>query len=99
MMPRAIGVDLDYPDYDGLTLPWPDESVDTVFSSHVLEHVADYGAVIRDWYRVRRIGVYIVCHVSHQFLYEKKQRPPSKFNPDHERFYTPGTCSPPSKKI
>jgi hypothetical protein len=50
--PHAIGVDLDFPGYDGTTLPFADESVDTVYSSHMLEHVPDYRATIRDWHRV-----------------------------------------------
>ena len=88
--PDAIGVDLDYPGYDGATLPWPEGSVDTVFASHVLEHIEDYRSVIRDWHRVLKVSGYIVCHVPHQFLYEKKLAPPSNFNGDHKRFYTPG---------
>jgi hypothetical protein len=35
----TIGVDIGFPDYDGVTLPFADESVDTVYSSHVLEHI------------------------------------------------------------
>jgi SAM-dependent methyltransferase len=91
VVPHAVGVDLDYPGYDGMTLPFADGTVDTVFSSHLLEHVADYRAVIRDWHRVLRVGGYVVCHVPHQHLYEKKLEPPSRFNLDHKRFYTPAS--------
>ena len=31
IFPHAVGVDLDYPGYDGNTLPFEDRSVDTVF--------------------------------------------------------------------
>jgi SAM-dependent methyltransferase len=89
ILPHAIGIDLDYPGYDGVTLPFPDESVDAVFSSHMLEHADDYQAVIRDWHRVVKIGGFIVCIVPHKFLYEKKEQPPSRWNADHKRFYTP----------
>ena len=87
--PHAVGVDLDYPGYDGRRLPWTDGSVDAVFSSHVLEHIDDPIGALRDWFRVLRVGGYVVCHVPHQFLYEKKAYLPSNFNPDHKRFYTP----------
>ena len=68
ILPHAIGVDLDYPEYDGKKLPFPDESVDTVYSSHMLEHVTDFRATICDWHRVVRPGGFIVCMVPHQYL-------------------------------
>jgi SAM-dependent methyltransferase len=89
-LPGAIGVDLDYPGYDGLHLPWPDNSVDCVFSSHCLEHVQLYQEVIRDWHRVLKIGGHIVCIVPSRDLYEKKRFPPSRYNGEHKRFYTSG---------
>ena len=88
-LPGAIGVDLDYPDYDGLHLPWPDHSVDCVFASHCLERAGFYQEVIRDWYRVLKVGGYIVCMVSSRDLSEKKRFPPSRYNQEHQRFYTP----------
>ena len=91
IFPHAIGVDLDFPGYDGTKLPFPDGSVDTVHSSHMLEHVADYRATIRDWYRVLKLGGFIVCTVPHQFLYEKKSGLPSLWNADHKRFCTPAS--------
>jgi len=91
IFPHAIGVDVDFPGYDGIRLPFSDESVDTVFASHVLEHVIDYRLVIRDWFRVVRTGGFIVCLVPHQFLYERKLVPPSNWNGDHKRFYTPAS--------
>jgi SAM-dependent methyltransferase len=84
-------VDLDYPAYDGKRLPFPDESIDTVYSSHMLEHAADFRTTICDWHRVVRSGGYIVCVVPHQFLYEKRRSLPSSWNADHKRFYTPAS--------
>jgi SAM-dependent methyltransferase len=86
-LPGAIGVDVGYPGYDGLHLPWPDCSVDCVFSSHCLEHIQFYEEVIRDWHRVLKVGGYIVCMVPSRDLYEKKRFPPSRYNIDHKRFY------------
>jgi SAM-dependent methyltransferase len=91
ILPHAIGVDLDYPGYDGKRLPFPDEGVDTVYSSHMLEHVADFCVTIRDWHRVVRPGGFIVCMVPHKFLYEKRYDLPSMWNAGHKRFYTPAS--------
>lgn len=88
-LPGAIGVDVDYPGYDGLRLPFDDASVDVVFSSHCLEHIQFDLAAIRDWYRVLRVGGHIVCIVPSQALYEKKRFLPSNWNIDHKRMYSP----------
>jgi predicted SAM-dependent methyltransferase len=87
-VPGAIGIDLDYPGYDGVRLPYADNSVDTVISSHCLEHILFEHAAIQDWYRVLRIGGHIICMVPHQMLYEKKRFVPSNWNHDHKRMYT-----------
>ncbi|MFD1949453.1 DUF4214 domain-containing protein [Sphingomonas arantia] len=87
-LPDAIGVDLNYPGYDGTRLPFDDGSIGTVFSSHCLEHIAEDLAVIRDWHRVLKVGGFIVCMVPHMALYEKRASLPSRFNEDHKRMYT-----------
>lgn len=89
ILPDAIGVDVDYPSYDGKTLPFPDNSQDYVYSSHCLEHIFDYVNAFREWHRVIKTDGYIVVVVPHQFLYEKKENLPSHWNHDHKRFYTP----------
>lgn len=91
ILPNCQGVDINFPGYDGKTLPFPDNSQDYVYSSHCLEHIADYKNAIRDWYRVVKIGGHIVTVVPHQFLYEKKKKLPSRYNEDHKRFYTPAS--------
>ena len=90
VVPQAVGVDLDYPGYDGTTLPFADASQDAIFTSHVLQHIDDYRSSLRDWFRVIRVGGHMIIAVPHQFLYEKRMQPPSRFNADHKRFYTPG---------
>lgn len=91
ILPHAIGIDLDYPGYDGKVLPFADGSQDAVFSSHCLEHIADYPQAVREWFRVLKSGGHLVIVVPHQFLYEKRTRPPSRWNEDHKRFYTPAS--------
>lgn len=88
---KAIGIELDYPGYDGRTLPFPDCSQDAVFSSHCLEHIQDYKEIISDWYRVLKIGGFLIAAVPHRDLYERKKFLPSRFNGDHRRMYTPAT--------
>lgn len=89
IVPQAIGVDLDYPGYDGVRLPFADESVDAVYSSHCFEHIADYRSVLREWYRLIKVGGYLVIVVPHQYLFEKRRSLPSPSNLDHKRYYTP----------
>ena len=89
--PKAIGIDLEYPGYDGRTLPFDEGSQDAVFVSHCLEHIEDYRTVIADWFRVLRVGGHLIIAVPHQYLYERKLMLPSRFNLDHRRFYTPGS--------
>lgn len=91
IVPQAIGVDLQYPGYDGKTLPFGDGTQDAVFSSHCLEHIEDYVGALREWHRVLKIGGFMVISVPHQFLYEKKFALPSRWNRDHKRFYTPAS--------
>jgi SAM-dependent methyltransferase len=89
ILESALGVDTDFPGYDGKTLPFESGSLDYVYSSHCLEHIADYQSTIREWMRVIRVGGHIIIVVPHQFLYEKKASRPSYWNGDHKRFYTP----------
>ncbi len=88
---QAIGVELDYPGYDGRTLPFAEGSQDAVFASHCLEHIDDFVGALGDWFRVLKVGGFLVVMVPHQFLYEKRRTPPSRFNDDHRRFYTPAS--------
>ena len=71
-------------------LPFSDHSQDAVYSSHCLEHILDYRSALREWYRVLKIGGYLVIAVPHHFLYERRRQLPSHWNRDHKRFYTPG---------
>jgi SAM-dependent methyltransferase len=84
----AIGVELDYPGYDGVTLPFEDMSQDAVLASHVLEHIIDYRTILADWYRVLKIGGYMLIFVPHKYIYERRCDLPSRWNGDHKRFYT-----------
>lgn len=86
----AIGVDLDYPGYDGLHLPFSDESQDAIYSSHCFEHVPNAAETLQEWFKKVKVGGYIIIVVPHQYLYEKRLTLPSRYNPYHIQFFTPG---------
>ena len=91
---NCVGWDLEHGDaqlLDGIE----DESWDFVYSSHTLEHVADAFAALRTWYRVVKPGGYLILFVPDGDLYEKKFRLPSRWNPDHKRFFLLDRDEPP----
>lgn len=65
----------------------PDDSYDFVYCSHVLEHLHDPWAGIRSWFRILKPGGFLIVAVPHRDLYEKKLELPSKWNPDHKKFW------------
>lgn len=91
ILPTALGIDLDYPGYDGKILPFEDGQFDYIYSSHCLEHVDNEIDTITEWFRVIKTHGHLVLVVPHKFLYEKKQSLPSNWNEGHKRFFTPAT--------
>lgn len=65
----------------------PDGKYDFVYSSHVLEHVENAEITLKNWFRVLKKGGYLLIYIPHRDLYEKKKTLPSRFNPDHKRFF------------
>lgn len=89
---KAIGLDWGYPGYDGIHLPFPDESQDAVYTSHVLEHIPNWEVALQEWFRVLKIGGFLIIVVPHWLLYEKKKDLPSRFaGSGHFRYYLPST--------
>lgn len=72
-----------------------DEVFQTVYTSHILEHIEDYQQAIRNWWRILRPGGNLIILVPHRDLYEKKAQPPSIWNPDHKWFWLPDRDEPP----
>lgn len=89
ILPTATIVDLNYPGYDGLKLPFESNSQDYVYSSHCLEHIDDPVSTVIEWFRVIKPGGHMIITVPHQWLYERKRSLPSQWNADHKMFYTP----------
>ena len=88
----AVGIELDFPGYDGFHLPFGDGEVDAVHASHVLEHVTPPEAYLHEWFRVLRVGGHLVLFVPHAFLYERRLTvPPSRWSPEHKFALTPAS--------
>lgn len=91
---NCIGWDLEHGDaqcLDGIA----DESMDFVYSSHALEHVTDAREALRNWYRVVKRRGYLILFLPDRDLYEKKPALPSRWNPDHKRFFLLDRDEPP----
>lgn len=64
-----------------------DGCMDYVFSSHCLEHVADYRAALAEWWRVLKVGGHLVLYLPHARFYPKIGEPGA--NPDHQHDFEP----------
>lgn len=69
---RAMQVDVIA---SGDNLPFEDNSVDFVISSHVLEHFYDPIKAIEEWYRIVKNGGYIFAIIPHKERIFDKERP------------------------
>ena len=58
-----------------------DESFNTVYASHILEHLPDPVEALRNWWRVLKPSGMLLIMVPHRDLYEKKLTHPSRWNP------------------
>lgn len=94
--PNAIGIDTGH--YAGIphgamiakgeTLPhFADQSMDFVFSSHFLEHVVDYKAALKEWWRVLKVGGNLILYLPHKDYYPNRGQPGA--NPDHKHDFHP----------
>jgi ADP-heptose:LPS heptosyltransferase/predicted SAM-dependent methyltransferase len=59
-----------------------DECADTVFSSHLLEHIVDYAAALKEWWRLVKPGGYLILYLPDEDEYPKVGEPGA--NPDHK---------------
>lgn len=63
------------------------QSFDWVYSSHTLEHVADMGKTLREWWRVLKPQGLLVMYLPHKDFYPNIGKPGA--NPDHKRDFVP----------
>lgn len=97
--PDMIGVD-SLKDYGGQRPPsvdivcnaenldiFGDKTLDYIFSSHFLEHVQDYKACLKEWWRTLKVGAHLILYLPHADLYPKIGQPGG--NPDHKHDFLP----------
>ncbi len=64
-----------------------DQSCDFVFSSHLLEHLDNTDAALREWWRVIKQDGHLVLYLPHKEFYPNIGEPGS--NPDHRHDFLP----------
>lgn len=63
------------------------QSMDWVFSSHALEHIQDFKAALREWWRVVKQSGYLILYLPHKDFYPNIGQPGA--NPDHKHDFLP----------
>jgi SAM-dependent methyltransferase len=90
IVPHAIGFDKGYTNVRGSAekIPWfTNESLDFVFSSHLLEHIEDYKGCLQEWWRVLKVGGMLVLYLPHPDFYPCIGT--GLGNPDHKNDFKP----------
>jgi ADP-heptose:LPS heptosyltransferase len=64
-----------------------DQSMDFVYSSHTLEHVEDYKGCLKEWWRLVKVGGYLVLYLPHKDFYPNIGE--NGANPDHKHDFLP----------
>ena len=59
---------------DGCNIPVPDKSFDFVISSHVIEHIFDPIAALKEWSRIVKQYIYVI--VPHRYALESDRNKP-----------------------
>lgn len=83
---RATAADMIVPTCERLDL-FADASMDFVFSSHLLEHIEDHRAALAEWWRVVKVGGYLVLYLPHRDHYPNVGTYGA--NPDHKHDFLP----------
>ena len=83
----AKGIGVDARAFDGVTIPLPDKSVDTIFMVEVLEHIPDPGSVLAELARVARRNV-IITVPNNTFAFDAAVTFSHMLEVDHKNFFT-----------
>jgi ADP-heptose:LPS heptosyltransferase len=55
---------------DACKMPqFADGACDYIFSSHLLEHIVDYKAALKEWWRLVKVGGHFILYLPHKDLY------------------------------
>lgn len=65
-----------------------DGGLDFVFSSHLLEHLDNTAAALREWFRIIKTGGHLVLYLPHKEFYPNIGEDGA--NPDHKHDFLPG---------
>jgi len=93
---RATAADLIIPNCSNLDI-FSNDSMDFVFSSHLLEHIQDYESALREWWRVIKPGGRLCLYLPHKEFYPNIGTPMS--NPDHKHDFMPDDIIETMKKV
>ena len=80
------GVDVMVDTCEDLSI-FADNSMDFVFSSHLLEHITDYEAALKEWWRVIKTDGYLILYLPHKEYYPNIGE--AGANPDHKHDFVP----------
>lgn len=81
-----ITPDINVPTCERLPM-FADGAADTVFSSHLLEHIEDHEAALLEWWRLVKVGGYLILYLPHRDHYPRIGQPGA--NPDHKHDFAP----------
>jgi ADP-heptose:LPS heptosyltransferase len=95
LFPHFIGIDKQAFDpahgpslvMDCSSLHWKDGLFDFIFSSHLLEHIADTRGALTEWMRVIKPGGFLVLYLPHRDFYPNMGEPGA--NEDHKHDFCP----------
>lgn len=91
---NCVGWDIEHGDAQ-LLKDVGDSTFDFVYSSHTLEHMVNPEIALRNWWRVLKVGGYLILYLPERNLYEKTTTLPSRWNPDHSHFFLLDKDEPP----
>lgn len=60
-----------------------DKAMDWVYSSHLLEHMEDPRKTLKEWWRIVKVGGYLVMYLPHEDLYPKVCEPGANIDHKH----------------